>query len=134
MGALQLYQKACLDHQLTWQMYREALTLGGTRRLSELFQAAGADFPLRPGVVKSVVGFLATQLQMKLALKLSSQKAAVHHLQCLRYLANFAYVQIPNADEYLPSDEKNSQSEQDRRACIVTARCSTQWAHDQVDC
>ena len=63
MGALQLYQKARLDHVATWQMYREALTLGGTRRLSELFQAAGADFPLQPGVVRSVAGFLTAQLR-----------------------------------------------------------------------
>lgn len=63
MGALQLYQKACLDHRATWQVYREALTLGGTRRLSALFQAAGADFPLQPEVVTSVAGFLDTQLR-----------------------------------------------------------------------
>ncbi|MBO0791342.1 MAG: hypothetical protein J2P36_10380 [Ktedonobacteraceae bacterium] len=63
MGALQLYQKACLDHQSTWQMYRKALTLGGTRPLSDLFQAAGADFPLQPEVVKSVAGFLDARLR-----------------------------------------------------------------------
>ncbi|MDQ2713347.1 MAG: M3 family metallopeptidase [Chloroflexota bacterium] len=63
LGALQLYQNACIDHQATWRMYREALTLGGTRRLPELFQAAGADFPLQPGVVESVAGFLATILR-----------------------------------------------------------------------
>jgi oligoendopeptidase F len=63
MGALQLYQKACLDHQATWQVYREALTLGGTLRLADLFQAAGADFPLRPEVVKGVADFLAARLR-----------------------------------------------------------------------
>ncbi|GHO82414.1 M3 family metallopeptidase [Dictyobacter formicarum] len=63
MGALQLYQQASLDHRTTWRVYREALTLGGTRQLSDLFQAAGADFPLQPGVVKSVAGFLAAQLR-----------------------------------------------------------------------
>ncbi len=63
IGALQLYQKASLDHSATWQAYREALSLGGTRPLLDLFQAAGADFPLQPGVVKSVAGFLANQLR-----------------------------------------------------------------------
>ncbi len=63
MGALQLYQKASIDHGSTWQRYREALMLGGTRRLLELFQAAGADFPLQPVVVKSVASFLATTLK-----------------------------------------------------------------------
>jgi oligoendopeptidase F len=63
MGALQLYQKASIDHRATWQGYREALTLGGTRRLSDLFQAAGADFPLQPEVVTSVASFLTTQLR-----------------------------------------------------------------------
>jgi len=62
MGALQLYQQASLDHRTTWRVYREALTLGGTRRLSDLFQAAGVDFSLQPGVVKSVAAFLAAQL------------------------------------------------------------------------
>jgi oligoendopeptidase F len=63
MGALQLYQKASLDHNATWQAYREALSLGGTRSLLDLFQAAGADFPLHPKVVRSVADFLATQLR-----------------------------------------------------------------------
>ena len=58
MGALQLYQKACIDHSAIWQVYREALALGGTRRLPDLFQAAGADFPLQPEALKSVAGFL----------------------------------------------------------------------------
>ncbi|HVU70092.1 MAG TPA: hypothetical protein VHD63_23375, partial [Ktedonobacteraceae bacterium] len=60
---LQVYQKACLDYRATWRTYRAALTLGGTRRLSDLFQAAGADFPLQPGVVKRVVDFMTVRLQ-----------------------------------------------------------------------
>ncbi|GLV60642.1 oligoendopeptidase F [Dictyobacter sp. S3.2.2.5] len=63
MGALQIYQKASIDQRATWQAYREALALGGTRRLSDLFQAAGIDFPLQPEVVKKVAGFLADQLE-----------------------------------------------------------------------
>ena len=63
MGALQLYQNACIDHRATWQSYREALALGGTRGLPDLFQAAGTDFPLRSGVVKSVADFLAATLR-----------------------------------------------------------------------
>ena len=63
MGALQLYQKASIDHNTTWQVYKEALTLGGTRELLELFRAAGADFPLQPGVVKIVASFLAAILR-----------------------------------------------------------------------
>lgn len=63
MGALQLYQQACIDHSATWQRYCEALMLGGTRRLSDLFQAAGADFPLQPEVVKRVAVFLTAQFR-----------------------------------------------------------------------
>ena len=63
MGALQLYQNACIDHPATWQSYREALALGRTRGLPGLFQAAGTDFPLRSGVVKSVADFLAATLR-----------------------------------------------------------------------
>jgi oligoendopeptidase F len=62
MGALQLYRNGCIDFSTTWQVYREALALGGTRRLPDLFLAAGADFPLQPGVVKSVADFLAAIL------------------------------------------------------------------------
>jgi oligoendopeptidase F len=60
---LQLYQKACTNQHATWQAYRDALALGGTRPLPELFQVAGANFPLQPGVVKSVARFLATVLK-----------------------------------------------------------------------
>lgn len=62
MRALQIYRKACIDHATTWQTYRDALKLGGTRSLPDLFQAAGADFPLQPEVVKSIAGFLAPLL------------------------------------------------------------------------
>jgi len=63
LGALQLFQKASLDHAATWHAYREALALGGTRPLLDLFQAAGAKFPFQPGVVQSVAGFLAARLR-----------------------------------------------------------------------
>jgi oligoendopeptidase F len=44
MGALQVWRRSRSDHAGAVRQYREALALGGTRPLPELFQAAGARF------------------------------------------------------------------------------------------
>jgi oligoendopeptidase F len=45
LGALQIWRKAQQDRPATWQAFREALALGNTRSLPELFTTAGAQFP-----------------------------------------------------------------------------------------
>ena len=44
IGALQVWRNAMRDQARAVQMYRQALSLGGTRPLPELFAAAGARF------------------------------------------------------------------------------------------
>jgi oligoendopeptidase F len=44
MGALQVWRRSRVDHAAAVRQYREALALGGTRPLRELFAAAGAEF------------------------------------------------------------------------------------------
>ena len=46
MGALQVWQRSRVDHAAAVRQYREALALGGTRPLRDLFRAAGAEFDL----------------------------------------------------------------------------------------
>ena len=44
IGALQVWRNSMNDHGKALRDYRQALALGGTRTLPELFQAAGAEF------------------------------------------------------------------------------------------
>ena len=46
MGALQVWRRSRDDHAAAVRQYREALALGGTRPLPDLFTAAGAEFDL----------------------------------------------------------------------------------------
>jgi len=46
MGALQVWRRSRVDHAAAVRQYREALALGGTRPLRDLFRAAGAEFDL----------------------------------------------------------------------------------------
>jgi oligoendopeptidase F len=46
MGALQVWRRSRDDHAAAVRRYREALALGGTRPLPELFTVAGAEFDL----------------------------------------------------------------------------------------
>ncbi|MDQ2887336.1 MAG: M3 family metallopeptidase [Chloroflexota bacterium] len=58
LGALQVWQKAQNDYTSIWKAYREALSLGNTRSLPELYRAAGAELPFDREVVKKVANFL----------------------------------------------------------------------------
>ena len=46
VGALQVWRHSRVDHAAAVRQYREALALGGTRPLRDLFRAAGAEFDL----------------------------------------------------------------------------------------
>ena len=46
MGALQVWRRSRDDHAAAVRQYREALALGGTRPLPDLFTVAGAEFDL----------------------------------------------------------------------------------------
>jgi oligoendopeptidase F len=48
LGALQIWLNSKKNYRETVERYKYALSLGGSRPLPELFEAAGAEFPLGP--------------------------------------------------------------------------------------
>ena len=63
LGAMQLWLKYQADPAGTLELYREALTLGGTRPLPELFEAAGIRFAFDRQTVEPLVDALMTELE-----------------------------------------------------------------------
>ncbi len=62
IGALQVWRNAQEDHGTAVARYREALALGGSRPLPDLFQAAGARFAMDEEVLNDLVPALLGQL------------------------------------------------------------------------
>ncbi len=58
MGAVQVWRNSLSDQAGAVQRYREALSLGGTRALPELFAAAGAKFAFDAQTLGEVVGLI----------------------------------------------------------------------------
>ncbi|MCA9296405.1 MAG: hypothetical protein KC983_07800, partial [Phycisphaerales bacterium] len=63
LGALQLWQIARQDEAKAIEQYRAALTLGGSRPLPELFEAAGLRFDFSPATMKSLMDDVASELK-----------------------------------------------------------------------
>jgi oligoendopeptidase F len=61
-GALQIWLRARADHAGALARYREALTLGGSRPLPELFEAAGARFDFSAETLRPLMRALAAEL------------------------------------------------------------------------
>ncbi|SMB97120.1 M3 family oligoendopeptidase [Deinococcus hopiensis] len=62
IGALQIWQNARQDPGLALKQYKQALSLGNTRPLPELFETAGARFALDAPTVGQLMTFLQEQL------------------------------------------------------------------------
>lgn len=62
LGALQLYQRSRHDPQTALANYRHALSLGGTRPLPRLFEAAGLHFDFSERTVRPLVEAVAEEL------------------------------------------------------------------------
>jgi len=62
LGALQVWLRSRSDYPDAVSRYREALALGGTRALPELFDAAGARFAFDDATVGPLAGVLAEEL------------------------------------------------------------------------
>jgi len=58
LGAIQIWQNALSDPQAALKKYREALALGGTRPLPELFETAGARFAFDRETVGELMRFV----------------------------------------------------------------------------
>ncbi len=61
LGAVQIWQNVLHDPQAALKRYREALALGGTRPLPELFEAAGAKFAFDRATVGELMHFVYAQ-------------------------------------------------------------------------
>lgn len=62
LGAFQIMQKAIKDQTSALKDYREALALGGTVSLPELYRASGADLSFDAQTLKDVVGLIEENL------------------------------------------------------------------------
>ena len=61
LGAIQIWQNALADPRSTLTKYQEALALGGTRPIPELFEAAGARFTFDRQTVGELLRFVYDQ-------------------------------------------------------------------------
>ena len=62
LGALQVWRNSLTNKEEALKKYREALVLGGSRSLPELFEAAGATFALDRETVGELAAFVAAEL------------------------------------------------------------------------
>ncbi len=62
LGALEVFRNYRKNPQRSIQQYRQALQLGNTRPLPQLFEAAGASFDFSPSKISQLVGFLKGEL------------------------------------------------------------------------
>ncbi len=63
LGAIQIWQNSLKDKKKALTQYRYALSLGASRPLPELFEAAGARFAFDPETVRELVQFVKSQMQ-----------------------------------------------------------------------
>lgn len=69
LGAIQIWRNALQNQPEALRKYREALALGGTRPLPELFESAGATFAFDQQTVGELMRFVYDQLQNDLVVK-----------------------------------------------------------------
>ena len=62
LGAIGLWQQYKQDPETAIQHYMNALQLGGTRTLPELFKAAGLQFNFSPGYISGLMGFVKKEI------------------------------------------------------------------------
>ena len=65
-GALQVWANSLKDRRRAFLQYREALTLGGTVDLPQLFQTAGASFSLNADLLKKLAVLLEEKINQEL--------------------------------------------------------------------
>lgn len=62
LGAIQIWQNSLTDKKKALEQYRYALSLGASRPLPELFEAAGAKFAFDQKTVRDLVQFVVSQM------------------------------------------------------------------------
>ena len=63
LGALQLWRRSTSDHAGALNDYKSALRLGGSKRLPDLFAAAGIPFDFSPETLQRVGETLEAELE-----------------------------------------------------------------------
>jgi oligoendopeptidase F len=63
LGAVQVWRNALKDQAASLANYRRALSLGGTKSLPELYQAAGAKFAFGAGTLREAVELIETTIE-----------------------------------------------------------------------
>jgi oligoendopeptidase, M3 family len=63
LGAIGLWHQFKKDKQLALQNYIQGLSLGGTRPLPQLFEAAGLKFDLSPAYIKELMNFVKAEME-----------------------------------------------------------------------
>ena len=63
LGAVQVWRNALKDQAASLANYRQALALGGTKSLPELYQAAGAKFAFDAGTMREAVELIETTIE-----------------------------------------------------------------------
>jgi oligoendopeptidase F len=63
LGALQVWANSKADKARAMEQYHHALSLGGSRPLPELFQAAGCRFDFSSETVKPLIGMVSAELE-----------------------------------------------------------------------
>jgi oligoendopeptidase F len=63
LGALQVWAQAKRDPLAAFRAYRSALSLGGARRLPDLFAAAGATFDLGSSTLAPLIAMVSAELE-----------------------------------------------------------------------
>lgn len=64
LGALQLWRRGLQDKAAAVRDYRRALTLGGSKPLPELFEAAGIEFDFGARVVEPLMARVQAELKL----------------------------------------------------------------------
>jgi oligoendopeptidase F len=63
IGALQVWRNSLRDQQHAVEQYRQALALGNTRSLPELYHAAGVEFTFEPEAIGQLVALVEAELE-----------------------------------------------------------------------
>jgi oligoendopeptidase F len=62
LGAIGLWMQYKQNPQVALQNYMNALSLGGTKTLPELYKAAGLEFNLTPAYIKQLMDFVKNEM------------------------------------------------------------------------
>jgi oligoendopeptidase F len=69
LGAVQIWRNTQQDRPANWQAFREALSLGNTRSLAELFAIAGAQLPFERQILRELAEYVDATLRDRIVIE-----------------------------------------------------------------